>query len=84
MALIRSADGENEQQCQGRPGYECQQLWLCERKDVVHLQCGGHAELVDEVRHEGRVGLEGDKSRRTLLWVGICVFRHGFVCLLCW
>lgn len=35
------------------------------------------AELVDEGRHELRVGFERDESRASLGDIGICECRHG-------
>lgn len=62
MGLVGGADGEDEQQGQRRAGDEGEELGLGYGVDVVNLEGGAEAELVEEGRQELRVGFEGHEG----------------------
>lgn len=63
VALVYRRYGKHQQQRQRRAGDKGKQLGLGQRIDIVHLQRGRHAELVDERRQKLGIRLEGDKGR---------------------
>ena len=63
VGLVRGRDGEDEQEGEGRPGDEGEEVRVREGVDVVHGEGGGDAERVQEGGHEGGVGFEGDEGR---------------------
>lgn len=71
VALVRGANGEDEQQREGGPRDKGQQVRVRQGVDVVQGEGGGHAEAVRQRRHELRVGLEGDEGRGALVRVRV-------------
>lgn len=78
VALVHGAHGEDEQDGEGRPGDEGEEFGVCEGVHVVDLEGLRDAELVDEVRHQLRVCLEGDEGGRPGLRVRSRIGRHYF------
>lgn len=80
VALVRGRDGEDEQQGEGGPRDEAQHVGVVQAVDVVHAQLRGQAELVQQVAHELRVGLERDEGDAAYVacWCCLCHVLVGF------
>lgn len=74
VALVRGRDGEDEQQGEGGPRHEAEHVGVVQAVDVVHAQLRGQAELVQQVAHELRVGLERDEGDAAYVacWCCLC------------
>lgn len=80
VALVRGRDGEDEQQGEGGPRHEPEHVGVVQAVDVVHAQLPGQAEVVQQVAHELRVGLERDEGDAAHVARWCCLCHVGFLC----
>ena len=74
VALVRGRDGEDEEQGEGGPRDEAEHVGVVQAVDVVDAQLLGQAQLVEQVAHELRVGLERDEGDAAYVacWCCLC------------
>ena len=78
VALVRGRDGEDEQQGECGPRDEAEHVGVVQAVHVVHAQLLGQAEVVQQVAHELRVGLEGDEGDAAYVARWCCLCHVGF------